>query len=420
MESQEIILQQLQALSLGPTWTEKQYDTKSGNQVVKKEQDNSAQKDVHFYRQLLSRCKERIKVDFRPNVLAMNTLIQTLRKSYITYHFIPLVRLFLEKENRLNIIIHALEGHSIFCLRPNKLPFLTLGAAQDYLVKKYWNEVFESREVHLEPPQGVFTSVNFCGMTGVLLGPPNYHLYSDLLREHYEDQLKDRCTWDEFLASIRNTHDEKDVQQWMKKMTCNYHYYLKEDPSICFENSRLAKAYLLQHLPKQESIMRLKQLCFSYDQVHNVVDEDLRLFLESEGRIEMQLPIRLTNFCRTRLHRIGFHIYRKGNDTKCATYVCSVKRNIRDENTCFSPELLSIIDCIEAHPCASLDKILKVYFCAQSNMSIDQQVDFEQIAKFKQNLILLVRQGYVTQYEDGTLYISPRQTMASKQNQRRH
>ena len=99
--------------------------------------------------------------------------------------------------------------------------------------------------------------------------------------------------------------------------------------------------------------------------------------------------------------------------------MCSIKRNVRDESTCFSPELLSIINCIEAHPCDSLENILRVHFCVPPNVSVDQRVDFEQIAKFKQNLILLVRQGYVTQYEDGTLYISPRQTMASKLNQRR-
>lgn len=420
MKSQKTILQQLQALSMGPSWTEKTYDTGSDtNKFVKTEKVFSQSKDPQSHQKVIARCKEQVDVSFRPDFFAMNALIQTLKKSCITYQFSSVVRLFLEKSNRFEVVITANKGHYVFCVGASKLPFLTLESAQDYLVEKYWDDIFESQVEYLDPPKGVFTSVNFCGMTNVLLGPPNYHLYNDILQEYYEANLKGRCSYEEFLGSIRNVRDEAVVNQWIEQMMCNYCYYLKSDPSVRFENRNLAKSYLLQHLPETESIVKLSQLVFPYSQVQCIVDKDLCLLLEHEGKIEQHNPARLSNFCRARFHHMGLHIYRRGRGLKTIVYVCSIKRNVRDEFTHFAPDLIPIINCIDAHPCMSLECLMKIYFQDYQKLLGDEKKDQQQIERFKQNLILLVRQGYVTQYEDGTLYISPQQTLDSKKNRKK-
>ena len=39
---------------------------------------------------------------------------------------------------------------------------------------------FEMQEVEVEPPKGNFPIINKCGITGELLGPPNYHRYQQI------------------------------------------------------------------------------------------------------------------------------------------------------------------------------------------------------------------------------------------------
>lgn len=404
----------MKALSLGPSWTEKSFDTGTQESVMpkfgRKKVINVNRKDPALID---------VDISLKPTTELMDLLVQTMKKTCITYRFFPIVTFFLHK-NEYKIVLTALKNNAIFCTLVENLPFLKKEKAENYLVEKYWDDFFYTETISLSKPKGNFNSINRCGVTGVLLGPPNYHLYSDLLREHYEQHLKEQCSWEMFLKNIKNESSPEIIQQWIDSMSQGYRYHLKRDPNVVFENYALGKQYLIQHMDLfNDGVREIKHMSFSRDRIDQIVDIDLKQAILDEIENEIRVPIKIGYLCSARFRHSGFHVYRKGRDEEKITYVCAIKRRVRDEYTSFSSTLGSIIECIEKHPRESLKNITKYYLNIPQNEenwleTIDQKRYFE----FKKNLLFLIQQGWITQYEDSILYVSPRQTFASKNNQK--
>ena len=76
MNTREIILQKIQALSLGPMWTEKSYEESTLNsksQASKQWLSNREDTRLNIEKNVL-------KVDIRPNKEVLDALMQTLKK----------------------------------------------------------------------------------------------------------------------------------------------------------------------------------------------------------------------------------------------------------------------------------------------------------------------------------------------------
>lgn len=414
MKNKDSILQEMKALSLGPSWTEKSFDTSAQESVApkfeKKKLINIKRKDPSLIN---------VDISLKPTTELMDLLVQTMKKTCITYRFFPIVNFFLHKKE-YKIVLTSLKNNAIFCTLVENLPFSKKEKAENYLVDKYWDDFFYAEAISLNKPKGNFNSINRCGITGVLLGPPNYHLYSDLLREHYEQHLKEQCSWEIFLNNIKNDSDPKIIQQWFELMSRGYRYHLKQNPDVVFENHTLAKQYLLKHIDSlKDEVREVKHVVLPNEKINQIVDIDLKQAILDEIENEYHVPVKIGYLCSARFRHSGFHVYKKGHDMDKITYVCAIKRRIRDEYTSFSQRLESIIECIEKHPCESLENLTKYYFGISQKVenwleTINQECYFE----FKKNLLFLIQQGWITQYEDGTLYVSPKQTFASKNNQK--
>lgn len=412
MKSKDNILQEIKALSLGPNWTEKNFNTSTPESVAPKaEKKILKRKDVSL---------TNVDIVLKPTTELMDLFVQTMKKTCITYRFFPIVTFFLHKKE-FKIVLTAIKNNVIFCTLVESLPFLTKEKAENYLVEKYWDDFFFAEAISVGRPKGNFTSVNRCGITGILLGPPNYHLYTDLLREHYDQHLKEQCSWEVFLDNIKNESEPEIIQQWIESMSRAYRYHLKQNPDVVFENYALAKQYLIQHIDLlNDGVREIKHIVFPREKIERIVDIELKQAISDEIGNEFRVPIKIGYLCSARFRHEGFHVYRKGRDEEKITYVCAIKRRVRDEFTSFSPHLESIIECIERHPRSSLESITKYYLNIPQNAeNWLETVDQERYFEFKRNLLFLIQQGWVTQYEDDILYVSPRQTFASKNNQRR-
>ncbi|MDR0646905.1 MAG: hypothetical protein LBF43_00510 [Puniceicoccales bacterium] len=412
MNAEEDILERFQALQLGPVWTEKSCKTipsansKLKNVSIRRKQPATA-KHVSSSAKAL---EQMIDINLRPEEVALKVLINTLRNSCKTYQLFPLIRLFLEKEDRFFIVLSG-QQHSDFkgfYTVAKKIPFLSMEGALDYIIHQNWAQYFKEEYVVLEKPKGNFQSVNRCGITGALLGPPNYHLYADLLREHYEDNLKGRCAYESFLSQIKNEHTAEIVEAWLAGMTQGRRFRLLADPEVCFMSKEAAKKYLLEN-SDLNLIQKVSRVKLTVSDVGQIVDFDLKKMIERFLNDEKKLPVKTANFFRGRLHYAGFHIYKKGSNG--ISYVCAIKRKIRDTTTQFSESVSKLIGVIEKYKgTITIFELPKVLFNVADD-AWEAVVDPLSAREFKSNLSWLIREGYVTEFEDNTLYISPVQNL---------
>src|SRR5208283_4460572 len=88
---------------------------------------------------------------------------------------------------------------------------------------------FDVQEVEVESPKGSFQVVNRCGITGELLGPPNYHRYSQIVQQHYAAKGL-RMPFEAYRSRIETVREPELINQWLEKMKRITRYTWKASP----------------------------------------------------------------------------------------------------------------------------------------------------------------------------------------------
>ena len=90
--------------------------------------------------------------------------------------------------------------------------------AVSHLLAKYLGKFYHKSSVTTEPPKGAFTVVAQCGMSGVLLGPPNHHEYTSKVIALHCSRFKN-MPFEVYKSRIRMMRDETLIEQWKSEQS---------------------------------------------------------------------------------------------------------------------------------------------------------------------------------------------------------
>jgi len=352
---------------------------------------------------------------------------------------------------------------------PDGLPFETEDAAIAHVVKAHLGTFFDSAEAEVAPPAGNFQVINRCTITGELLGPPNYHKYVQTMQQHFAAKIN-RMSIEEYRTRVESVRDPLVVQEWLDKMKKVTRYTWRSvsttapatsreaapapesaseqapaqapapdqvpdaavagtpDPvpagtaaapagpaAPSFDSLEEAKDYLLANARGQ--VLREVETL----RVHGRVLETLpqgEILQAIEGELERQrrFPLDTANALRGRLRREHFTIFKKG--AKGVSYVCAVKRKFRVPGQTFSENIGSLIAFVEERPMVKAGELLRQFLglpplapqapgtapAPAPELTAEQR---EKMMRVQADLLWLIREGYVTEFIDGSLYASP-------------
>jgi hypothetical protein len=409
---------------------------------------------------------------FYPEDTSFNTLVQTIRKSCRTIELFEVARTVVAKSDRFVVVLTrknagdpgvqsapvagAPAGFVISV--PDGLPFENEEAALAHVLSKHLGNFFDSAEVEIEPPKGNFQVVNRCGVTGELLGPPNYHLYNQLVQQHYAAKVS-RTPFEAFKARIESVREPEAIQAWLDKMKKATRYTWKqasaptaaptaaapaapvegepaaESPAapaapaaqsaeapaapaaVSFDSFDEAKAHLLA-TAKDKVIRSVEQARLHGKNLEVLPQGEIHRAIEGALERQRRFPLDTANALRGRLRREHFTIFKKGS--KGVSYVCAVKRKFRVPGQTFSDSIGALISFIEAHPMVKAGELGKKFLNiappptaeapapdAPVAAPVEHALTIEQrdkLARMQSDLPWLVREGYVTEFIDGALY----------------
>lgn len=425
-------LSQLQNLSLGPSWGEgKVIEKKPVSERSERETGKSFPRkkrpEGRGPRRPEGRFQERereprqqvfLDIKFYPDDGPFSKLIKAIKASYKTYELFEISQLILEKPERLVAVIRPAEKSDVklYCSVPDGMPFLQEDQALNYVFKNYLEQFFNIEEVEAEAPKGSFPTVNKCGITGELLGPPNYHRYQQLVLQHYRNHLS-HMPYEKFTARIESSKDPEVLNTWLEKMKKVKRYITKpaaegEEPKV-FNTWEEARMYLLQAhknaLVKVVNNVRLAGKFFE-----KMPQGEIKRMIENHLQAQRVFPLETANNLRGRLRRLKFSVYRKGS--KGISYVCAVKRKFRDGSQVFAETVQKLVEFLEKQPGIKINELAKSYLnidlkpenevAGESNtgMSDSEKAAFNQLMV---DLRWLVTEGYVTEYGNGALQVQP-------------
>ena len=93
--------------------------------------------------------------------------------------------------------------------------WLSQEEAVAHLLSKHFGTFYKAERTATEPPKGTYTFVAQCGLSGTILGPPNYHGYQDQLRKLHSERFA-RMPFDEFKSRVKIVRDEPIVKKWLE------------------------------------------------------------------------------------------------------------------------------------------------------------------------------------------------------------
>lgn len=158
-----------------------------------------------------------------------------------TYSVFDLAKLVMGARERFNVGFKSDGSVKFYRSKKDGSVWLSKAEALRHFARADWRKDFY-REVTdaAEPPKGNFQAIAVCGISGELLGPPNYHDYQASIARIHAERFSNMPI-DRYKAKIRMEKGEEAVNAWLEKMSRRVRYLPVTESSAAPEKEEAAK-----------------------------------------------------------------------------------------------------------------------------------------------------------------------------------
>lgn len=348
-----------------------------------------------------------LDVSFLPERRGLAPLAHRLARSIRAYSLFEVSALFLSKPEffaiRIAVMDRATPPFPLFQCSECKAVFLDRDAAASHVFSKHFDRYCAKEEKDVEPPKGNFVCVARCGISGILLGPPNYHGYSDRLLEVHKTRFP-QMPVDDYRAKVETVHDVALIEKWKEEMRrhVTYHFGVG-DKAVTFTRFAEAEAWFREHC-LAEAIHEGSHFVMPGSDVPTLEDSRLRGVIEEAIQREARFPLRLSVAVRLAFRHLGLHTFKTGDGH---TFLTAVEPSAIDLSAAV-PLIREIVDYVTAHPGCTRPELLAGLRPAVEGEPPPDVTDINSQMRW------LVEKGHVIEFSDGRL-AAPRETVSRVQ-----
>jgi hypothetical protein len=302
-----------------------------------------------------------VKVTFLPDRERLALVVRDIQASRRAFPLVEIASRFLGREDLYVVKLELpppAEGSErqtfLQCLECKRV-FRSRANAEAHLLQDHLDKFFAVEETEVEPPAGVFTCVARCGLSGALLGPPNYHGYNEKIQELWGSRFA-HLSKAEYLARVETVRDEALVEQWKESVRKKTVYRLKEPPEGT-EAAAMTRAEAQEWMRgRLNPMLRESPRCMvPGSQSRKFDDGALRAAVSAAWQKESRFPLTLLLALRPAFRHMHLHLF-KVNAKE--TYVTAIAPAPVDVAT--APEIVKeIVAFLEAHPGIPRQQVLE-------------------------------------------------------------
>lgn len=171
-----------------------------------------------------------VRVTLVPDAQAVHLIGKEVHQVARVYPLYDVAKILLAERARCRAVFEAAEPAApLFRGKLDDSLFLT----RDEAVRHLWQsdlkkEFIEEEVVEIDPPSGNFQAVAKCGLTGMWLGPPNFHTYQVNLRRLHRECFP-TMPFAAYSAKVRTERGEEAVNAWLETMKKKTRWRIKGD-----------------------------------------------------------------------------------------------------------------------------------------------------------------------------------------------
>jgi hypothetical protein len=170
-----------------------------------------------------------VNIAFVPDEKGVESLARQIRMTGRAYPLFDIAQMILQKPERHNVTLSTKKNAEGKVLQPlfvcalDDTVWLSEDEAVRYVLEKHFATFYQPERTKVEGPKGTYTFVAQCGMSGTILGPPNYHDYQNQLRKLHTERFS-RMPFDAFKARVKIVKDEEVVKKWLDEQSWKTEY----------------------------------------------------------------------------------------------------------------------------------------------------------------------------------------------------
>ena len=296
-----------------------------------------------------------------PEEKGVALLAKRIRLQGRAYPLFDIARLITQSLDRFRVRVSTVQPNgtdvpqNLWVCRNDQTLWLTEAEAIDHALSKHLDQYYLSEKTKTEPPKGNFSFVAQCGLSGVLLGPPNYHGYQTKLKELHADRYA-RMHFERFKSNVKIVHGEEVVAKWLEEQSWTTEYTDKANP----EADKLHSIEEVQEHFKQHhmagAVEEVKHAEVSGDfqkQGSRPMRDLVRFHVEDQRRFPLQLATELSH----QFTRQGLQFFKVN---KTVTHVSVSRPHYLDlELTPVSESVQKIVQFIEQTEDCNRSKVME-------------------------------------------------------------
>lgn len=339
----------------------------------------------------------RLDVTFLPERHSLGLLVRKIKTSQRAFPLARLAGLCLGKPEFYLVRIESQapsrdeDAYPLYQCKETEAVFLDRGSWEQYALGSLLESSYEKIEEQGDPPSGQYVCVAKCGLSGELLGPPNYHGYNERIREIWKTRYP-HLRFEAYCARIQTLRDEEAVESWKQQASHRTVYRPRDagedSPSLTWDEART------QFLAEQSDRMvkELKRVIVPPVLVQKHGDPYLRQCVGEAWNRENRFPGSMLRSLRPAFRHMGLHSFKIHGNQTFITH--TVPHPVDPSHTV--PAIRAALDFLQAQPGCSRMDLLEALHPGADPAS-------PEAADTLQPLGWLVEKGHVIEFFDGTL-----------------
>jgi hypothetical protein len=312
-----------------------------------------------------------IEVSFIPEEKGVESLARQIKLTGRAYPLFEIALLVLKKPERYHVQLTSpkkdgVPTHPIFVCQLDETLWLSEDDAMRHILDKHFDTFYSSEKIPTDPPKGTYTFVAQCGISGTILGPPNYHDYQNKLRKLHQERFA-RMPFDVFKSRIKIVRDEPVVKKWLEEQSFKTEYTALNVPETIKFSTREEveahfKANFLPNIIKQEESVSLPG-----PEAQSLQTRPFPALIRRAWDEQHRFPLKVVNILSQQFAHHGLQFFKVN---KSVTHVAVARPRYLDmEVTPVSDMVRKIVQFIESNPKTTRRKLIQALVPNQSVVS---------------------------------------------------